>query len=418
MKKGIKYHMILLALMLFFSSCNNTQEKENSDAKNMNTEAIRISDINNEASCVYLTQDEKQVPVISWVEVDSIKNKHFYFSHWNNEKSSFDKTTHVPIPANTSVHEEGMPKVAFKADGTIIAIFETSTPVPNSRFGQGDIQYIESTDRGVTWTEPKSIYKNRPKDASISFSGITSLNNGEIGVAWLGTSNSTTEGRPVQFAQTKIGEGFQAPILIDKMACECCRVAIASDNLGGISIAYRDLLAGSIRDISISNSYNNGDKFENLEGISDDQWEVAGCPHNGPSIYRDGDTTYLAWATGGEKPGVHYAEYDRDGKESNRKSINSNGRFIQLSALPNGTIIYAYNEDYKLENSFYTRVRVGKIDDEQHLEKEVTFPKSESGYPVLKAIDDQNIIVAWQEDNQSIFYKHILVTQINEPYRM
>lgn len=162
---------------------------------------------------------------------------------------------------------------------------------------------MKTNDRGKTWTTPKSVYKNRPKNASISFSGISRLGDGEIGVAWLGTSDSSHEDRPVMFAQTKNEDGFQEAVTIDHRACECCRVAITSDTSGTISIAYRDLLPGSIRDITIRNSYDGGKNFEALEGVTEDLWEINGCPHNGPAVLRDAETTFLTWSTGGKNAG-------------------------------------------------------------------------------------------------------------------
>lgn len=409
MKNKTLFTLILFGILMNSFSCTNNNKTE---AQNEVPQPVLLSDTAYSASCVLLTNDEKEVPVISWVEKDTLHQAHFYLAYWEQENDRFSEPVSVPIPSNTSIHEEGMPKVAFKGDGTILAIFETSTPIPNARFGQGDIQYSQSNDRGKTWTSPKSVYTNRPTTASISFSGISRLANGEIGVAWLGTSSSSQAGRPVMFAQTNSGEGFQQPVIVDSSACECCRVAISSDASGAISIAYRDLLPGSIRDITIRTSYDGGQSFELLEGITEDRWEINGCPHNGPAIWRNAETTFLTWSTGGKSPGVYYAEYNKKGEESNRKYLSSQARFIQLCLLPNGTRMLAYDESYMEKDTTYTRIVLNKMDGSQHLEQEITPPNSHSSYPVLRPIDNRSILVAWKENNHSIFYRKVLVDDI------
>lgn len=412
MKNLFIYTIISFGILMNIFSCKNNGNDTKTEIQKGSLPAVLISDTVNSASCVLLTSDEKDAPVISWVEIDSLKRPLFYMAYWEQEKDRFSDPVLVPTPSNTSVHEEGMPKLAFKEDGSIIAVFETSTPIPNARFGQGDVQFSQSNDRGKTWTTPKSVYKNRPEKASISFSGISRLGNGEIGVAWLGTSDPSQEGRPVMFAQTKNGDGFQDPVTIDQSACECCRVAIASDTSGIISIAYRDLLPGSIRDITIRNSYDGGKNFENLEGITHDLWEINGCPHNGPAILRDIETTFLTWSTGGKNPGVHYAEYNNKGDETNRKYLSSQARFIQLCLLPNGTRMVAYDESHMEKDTLYSRIVLNKIVGAQHLEQEITIPNSHSNYPVLRPIDDASILVAWKENNNSVYYRKILVDEI------
>ena len=72
---------------------------------------------------------------------------------------------------------------------------------------------------------------------------------------------------------------------LDARVCDCCQTSAAMSAAGPI-IVYRDRSAGEIRDIYITR-YANGDWTPPV-AIHDDQWEIAGCPVNGPSVAAQG----------------------------------------------------------------------------------------------------------------------------------
>ncbi|HRQ50275.1 MAG TPA: sialidase family protein, partial [Agriterribacter sp.] len=340
MKKLFLIYMTLFCVLL---SCGDSERSGKATAP------VLLSDANNKASCVFLARDEKNQPVISWTETDSTGNKHFYF------------TSRMPIPIapNTSIHEEGMPKIAFKGDGTMVAIYETSVPSAKSRFGLSDIQYVMSFDKGKTWTGCRSIQSDVPHTGSRSFGNIIRLDDGEIGVAWLDTDpDDAHSGRPVKFARTNGKDGFGDAVLIESFACQCCRTALSSDGQGNVSVVFRDLLSGSVRDISVSSSANNGRSFSKAVPFSNDQWVIDGCPHNGPSVVSSSEATYVTWFTGSDRKGVFYAALDKNNNMIFKRQLAPNGRFVQLCLMPDGTRIAAYNASYREGDTTYSKIVV------------------------------------------------------------
>src|SRR5882672_10674778 len=116
--------IIILSILtgFLFASCSN---------KNSNSEksSVLLSSAGYRASCVYLTKDEKNNPLISWCETDDLSGqKYFFLSFFDTARQLFSTPVNIPIEPNTNIHEEGMPKVAMKGDGTIMAIYETSVP--------------------------------------------------------------------------------------------------------------------------------------------------------------------------------------------------------------------------------------------------------------------------------------------------
>src|SRR5699024_6642302 len=159
-------------ILITLHSCNTSEKKENS-------KPTLLSDPQYTASSAFLTSDENNIPMISWIEIDSSDNKNFYFAKWDKDAQNFTSRKPIPIEQNASIHAEGMPKFAVKDDRTIVAIYETSIPSETSRFGLSDIKFVSSTDEGNTWTKPQSIQSDGLQIGSRSFSGILRLDDGE-----------------------------------------------------------------------------------------------------------------------------------------------------------------------------------------------------------------------------------------------
>lgn len=400
--------ILSIALFTILQSCSNKENISKLQRPNL------LSDTNTKASCVFLTCDQHKNPVISWVEIDSNGVKHFYFANWNNQRNSFSPSITIPVLSNTSIHEEGMPKIALKGNDTIVATFETSVPVKNMRFGLSDIHYEISFNKGKTWTTPKPIESDSSHIGSRSFGNIIRLSDGAIGITWLGTDpNNADHARPVYFAKSNGNKGFGKPILIENAGCQCCRTALSTDERGHINVVFRDLLPGSVRDIGISSSVDNGQSFSKPISFSNDHWVIDGCPHDGPSIVSKDDKKYIAWFTGAQKYGVFYAELDKNNQMVTKRQLNPNGRFVQLCLMPDGERIAVYNVEYQQKDSFYSKIIVNKINDKGLFEKVITLPNVNASYPVVQAMGDQRIIVAWT-DNNRIYYKLLNIASITE----
>lgn len=88
-------------------------------------------------------------------------------------------------------------------------------------------------------------------------------------------------------------------IELDNRVCDCCGTSSAMTNNGPI-VAYRDRSENEIRDISVIR-FENG-KPTKSQTIGNDNWEIPGCPVNGPSIAAIKNTVAVGWftAVGGE----------------------------------------------------------------------------------------------------------------------
>ena len=69
-----------------------------------------------------------------------------------------------------------------------------------------------------------------------------------------------------------------------KGVCYCCKVAFAAGTDGSLFAAWRHVYKGNIRDIAFAASRDGGRTFSAPSRVSEDNWQLAGCPDDGPAI--------------------------------------------------------------------------------------------------------------------------------------
>lgn len=417
--KNILSIMGLLIFVLGFSACKQKSTSGTAETAQptqnllQKPENISISNPSNDADCVYLTSDQNGLPYLSWIERDSTGHKYFYFSKFDEVQEKFGGKISIPIEQNAAIHEEGMPKLAVKGNGDLFALYETSIPVEGSKWGLGDVRYVLSSDGGNTWSTPQSLDpEDLAQGKSGNFTNMSRLNNGEIGIAWLGTDfSSENGGRPIKFTQTTADGSVLKSQTIVPNGCECCRTAVAPGPEDVIYVAYRNLLEGSIRDISLVSSLNDGEDFGEPISFSGDYWEIEGCPHNGPSLSTFGNQIATAWfAEGDYHEGVNFAYLNEKGEMTDYWNLSKAGQFIQNSFLSDGTPIMAYNEAYSKDQKTFSRMMLSVIKENEIYKKEISLPQANAFYPVITGWNEQQMVVAWKGENQ------IRYTVVNRDY--
>ena len=106
-------------------------------------------------------------------------------------------------------------------------------------------------------------------------------------------------------------------------SCECCRIAIDTDNQGKVVTLWRQVFPGNIRDhaiayLDVSTFLDTGSATEQsvlereLIRATNDQWQIEGCPHHGPDLSIDNkNIAHMAWFTQGEAhKGLMYGQFD------------------------------------------------------------------------------------------------------------
>jgi hypothetical protein len=86
---------------------------------------------------------------------------------------------------------------------------------------------------------------------------------------------------------------------------------------GTLFAAWRHVYPGNLRDIAFTSSTDAGATFAPIARVSEDRWQLNGCPDDGPAMAIDADgTVHLVWPTvlGGPEPqGALFYSTSRDG---------------------------------------------------------------------------------------------------------
>lgn len=364
----------------------------------------RISSLTG-AESVYLTHDDNSNPVVAWTEkVD--ERLTLFFSVSKDDGETFTDKVGIPLSNDVATHAEGMPKVAFKKDGTIIAAYEKKAPTKENKYA-GAIYYRLSNDKGKSWSDELFLHSDTTSGRSRSYFDIEQLPDGEVGASWLDIKlNNETGGRSVRFAKTTKDTGFGREILVDSSACQCCRIDVYADLAGRIHVAYRGLAKGkmgqSVRDMMLATSSDNGISFSSPTSISKDDWAIDGCPHTGPSLCSNKGGLYSFWYTEGNGTGIFY-NFKRagDGTFNTRQLISNAGRHPQISAVED-RFMMVWEENIGEGEKKFTNIYYQMNDGDQNRRESLTPSDSNAFVPVITQTENGFLVAFLMETKEGV----------------
>jgi hypothetical protein len=212
---------------------------------------------------------------------------------------------------------DARPKIALDRKGDIAVAFSTF----RDKAFNGEVFYSRSSDGGKTFAAPRPITDNTE---SQRFEALAFDTAGTLFAAWLDKRNRVPvqqagkkyDGAALFFSTSKDGGATysQATMAVDN-TCECCRLGLALDPSGHPVIVFRNIFEGSIRDHAIVTFTDQGTPGD-VHRVSEDDWQIAACPHQGPGLSIGPNGTYhVVWYTNGTvRKGLFYARSSDGGK--------------------------------------------------------------------------------------------------------
>lgn len=182
-----------------------------------------------------------------------------------------------------------------------------------------DVMVVQSSDHGQSWSDVVRPHA----DGTPTEHGFVSVypEKQGTGLMWLdgrkmvneAGADPTENGMTLRSAILTADGSLQGKSTVDELICDCCQtdVAVASD--GPVAV-YRNRTTDEIRDIYVTRFVDGA--WQAGVPLADDNWNIAGCPVNGPAIDADGQLVVAAWFTAAEgKPLVQVA-VSKDGGKS------------------------------------------------------------------------------------------------------
>ncbi|MAN60005.1 MAG: hypothetical protein CMC08_09250 [Flavobacteriaceae bacterium] len=193
------------------------------------------------------------------------------------------------------------------------------------------------------------------------------------------------------------------PFEIDHRVCDCCGTAMAMTAQGPI-VVYRDRGETEIRDIY--KSYWENGAWSEPEAVFQDNWQIPGCPVNGPSVSAYNENVAIAWYTASnDDPRVAIAFSDDAGR-----TMNDPIRLDTQPALGRVDVQMVSEKEalvlWMEENGTEAFVQLQKVTPAGTLGKPLTItktlPERAAGFPQLDVVGAMAVI-AWTslEEKQS-----------------
>jgi len=191
----------------------------------------------------------------------------------------------------------------------------------------------------------------------------------------------------------------EAPV--DLRVCECCPTSAAVTADGPI-VAFRNRTEQEIRDIYVSR-LDNG-KWTEPVAVANDNWNITGCPVNGPMLSARGRAVVIAWFTGTDKQNRAFLAFSSDagrtfGKPIRLDDAGTLGR-VDVELLEDGSAVGSWIE-YSSGAASQFRVRRVHASGERSNAVSVATMSSDrtSGYPRV-AQHGNELVMAWTERGQ------------------
>ena len=270
-----------------------------------------------------------------------------------------------------------------------------------------DIKIAQSLDGGAQW-QPHFLLNQDGIAAEHGFVTMIPTNDTTLFATWLDGRYTKTEdgsdGHEHEHggAMTLRGGFIHADntltgdIELDNRVCDCCQTSAAYTS-NGVIVAYRDRSEEEVRDITIVRQV--GLDWTRPRKVFADNWEIAGCPVNGPKIIADGDKVAIAWFTMAndmaqvkvafsEDAGATFSAPVRvdEGRPLGRVDIAFRGTEVVVSWL---------EQKNKIGEIRYVSLTLkGEKKSSNILVK--TSPSRSSGFPIMEQYGDQ-LLFAWTE---------------------
>jgi hypothetical protein len=287
--------------------------------------------------------------ILSWVEKVAEKRYALKFAERGADGWSEPRT--VAEGDNWFVNWADFPSVIKLSDGSLAAHWLVKSGASTYAY---DVHIARSKDGGKTWG--KAIVPHTDgTQTEHGFASLIPLADGRVGAVWVDgrATKDVKEGHdenaplPVsmqlRYAAIDAGGKLSDEAVLDERICECCQTSAALTSEGIVAV-YRDRSEREVRDIYFVRRQGAG--WSAPQAIHADNWEIKGCPVNGPSVSAEGRRVAVAWFTGaGDAPHVQVA-FSSDAGATFGKAVrvddgDATGR-VDVSMLPDGSALVSW----------------------------------------------------------------------------
>lgn len=253
--------------------------------------------------------------ILSWVE--KLDEKRYALRAAVRDRNGWNAPLTVAEGENWFINWADFPSVIGLTDGSLAAHWLVKS-------GSGTYAYdvhIAISKDGQSWTRPMVPHLDKTQTEH-GFVSLVPLSDGRLGAIWLDGRNmhdmkdDHDEGKPLpvnmtlRYAAIDADGNIADEAELDQRVCECCQTsaALVGDRVVAV---YRDRSPNEVRDIYAVRQAN--DAWAKPEAVHADNWELNGCPVNGPAIAAAKNNVAVAWFTGAAGKQIVKVAFSNDG---------------------------------------------------------------------------------------------------------
>lgn len=294
----------LLLFVLINLSCNRaTDSAVSPKAESTAQEALVIrstqSPADGDSREPELTATYDGRVILSWVE--KVSDKGYALRLALLDQNGWSEPRTVSQGENWFVNWADFPSVASLRNSTLAAHWLVKSSSSTYAY---DVNVSQSKD-GKSWSKPIVPHRDNTQTEH-GFVSMIPLSDGRLGAVWLDGRNMKNmkesdehapapESMTLRYATIDANGNLSDEAELDERVCECCQTSAALTSDGPIAV-YRDRSPTEVRDIYIVRQVNGS--WTKPQPVFADNWEINGCPVNGPAVAADGSRVAVAWFSG------------------------------------------------------------------------------------------------------------------------
>ncbi|UCS92747.1 exo-alpha-sialidase [Echinicola marina] len=383
----------LILLLITFISCSSPNQ---SKQQSMLLDVPFETDSTKTYAEPYLMTTATGQTYMSWIEEgeNGAELRYAYFDQgkWKSPQS-------IASGNNWFINWADYPQIASKDGKSMLSFFLQKSGESTYAY---DIQFMSSLD-GKNWSAPKTLHDDGLQ-AEHGFVSMLSYDENYL-VSWLDGRNSAGQmDQHNHQSGSMAAMTLRAAILspegkklqeweIDNRTCDCCQTSVALTNNGPV-VVYRDRGITEVRDIAISRLING--EWTQPKTIFQDNWQIKGCPVNGPRAASKNNSLAVAWFSAAKGQPEVKVIFSTDGGENFEKPIKINmapsiGR-VDIVMIDESTAYVSWMEKGE--------IKAKKVHQNGTSEEAITIAKTTeeraSGFPQM-TIAKEGLLFAWTD---------------------
>lgn len=395
----MRFHSLTLAFLLLAASCT-TPSKETAETPVDSTSEIMSIDspTGMGAQLPHLVKGGDGYLYLSWV-VESDGLATMQYARLTGEQWSPPET--IASGDNWFVNWADYPTMTVDNEGSMIAHYPAKSGKGTYAY---DVNVVLKPSGSSSWSPPVLAHT----DGTHTEHGFVSMlpqNNGTFLLTWLdgrftgGVSHDEGDhgggggAMTVRSAVMDLEGNLSEEAELDNRVCDCCQTGVTLTPSGAVAV-YRDRSDVEIRDMYFSKK--TAGEWSVPQRIAADNWNIAGCPVNGPRIASHGDAVTVAWFTAANgEPKVKIA-FSADGQSFGEPilvdGVKPLGR-VDVVMLDASTAVVSW-----LDNEGGSAIKYRQVTSAGEMTAPVTMAETSesrgSGFPQMELVGDQ-LYFAW-----------------------